>query len=97
MSTILTTSWLNRIGRTNAPALNWRAGFEIIEAQVGCGKHFGQHDDLTGVHGEVFGDVEDGVEKVNVVALDLATLREKRGVESAQGGFDFGQGRAEQG
>ena len=48
------------------------------------------------MHREVFGDVEDGVEKSDVVALDLATLQETRGVEGAEGGFDFRQRGAEQ-
>ena len=59
------------------PALDWRIGFEIVEAQIGSGHHLGQHDDLTGVHLEMFGDVEDGFEQLDVVALDFAALQEQ--------------------
>ena len=50
--------------------LDGRAGVKIIEAQVGCGQQLGQHNNLSGVHREVFGDVEDGFQEVDVVALD---------------------------
>ena len=49
------------------------------------------------MHREVFGYVEDGFEEFDVVALDFAMLQEHRGVEGAQGGFDFGERGAEQG
>ena len=70
--------------KTNsAPALNWLAALQIVEAKVRPSQHLGQHNDLTGVHREVFGYVEDGVEESDVVALDLATLQKKRGVKGA--------------
>ena len=66
---------LTRSGRTRAPALDWRIIFKIVEAQIRRGQHLREHDDLAGVHREVFGDVEDGFEEFNVVALDLAELK----------------------
>jgi hypothetical protein len=39
--------------------------------------------------------VEDGFEEVDVVALDFATLKEERGIQGAQNGFDFREGGAE--
>ena len=45
-----TSGRLRRTGWSRAPALNWRSGFKTVEAQVGGGQHFGEHDDLAGVH-----------------------------------------------
>src|SRR6185503_2265034 len=42
---------------------------KTIESEVTRGKHLCKHDDLTGVHREVFGYVKDGMEYVNLVAL----------------------------
>ena len=76
---------------TRVPPVDRHVVFELIEAQIGAGEHFGQHDDLTGVHREVFGDVEDGFEDVDIVALDFATLEECFGIEGFEGGLDFGE------
>jgi hypothetical protein len=59
------------------PALNWSVGVELVEAQVCGGQHLRQHDDLSGVHREVFGYVKDRFEDVDVVALDFAILEER--------------------
>jgi hypothetical protein len=56
------------------PGLDDGASGEVIEAQVGRRKHLGQHDYLTGVHREVFGDVEDGFQNVDFAALDCSFL-----------------------
>ena len=56
------------------PGLDGTAALEVIEAKVRGGQHLRQHDDLSGVHREVFGDVEDGFEDVDVAALDFAIL-----------------------
>ena len=56
---------------------DWDAGVELIEAQVCGGQHLCEHDDLTCVHREVFGDVEDGFEDVDVVALDFSKLKQR--------------------
>ena len=55
--------------------MNGHIIFELIKAKIRGGEHFGQHDDLSGVHREVFGDVEDGFEDFDVVALDFAVLQ----------------------
>jgi hypothetical protein len=75
---------------TTTLPLNWRIDFKIIEAQIASRQELCQQNNLSRVHGEVFRYVEDGVEEFDVVALDFAMLQELRGVESAQGGFDFG-------
>jgi hypothetical protein len=41
---------LRRTGWTRPPALDGYVGLELVEAQVGGGHHFCQHDDLAGVH-----------------------------------------------
>lgn len=74
--------------------MNWRAGFEIIEPQVGCGQHLREHDDLAGVHREVFGDVEDGFEDVDVAALNRALLQQRRRIEIAEDSFDVAESQA---
>jgi hypothetical protein len=61
---------------SGVPSFNGDIGFKVVEAQVGCGQHLGQHDNLSGVHREVLRDVEDGFEEVDVVALDFAALQE---------------------
>jgi hypothetical protein len=58
---------------------DWDASVKLVEAQVVGGHHFCQHDDLSGVHREVFGHVEDGFEDVDVVALDFAILEQVEG------------------
>jgi len=80
---------LTRNRRTRAPALDWRAVFKTVEAHVRGGQHLCQHDDLSGVHRKVFGDVEDGFEDVDVVALDFAIVEDRCGVEGFECGFDF--------
>ena len=32
------------------PSLDGNIGVEIVEAQIAGGEHFGQHDDLPGMH-----------------------------------------------
>jgi len=46
--------------------MNRRAGFKTIKPQVARGQHFRHHDDLTGVHREVFGHVKDCFDDVDV-------------------------------
>ena len=60
---------------TRVPPVDRHVVFELIEAQIGAGEHFGQHDDLAGVHREMFCDMEDGFEDLDVVALNLAMLQ----------------------
>jgi hypothetical protein len=52
--------------RSNVPAVDGCAVVELIEAQVGRGHHLRQHDDLPGVHREVFCYVKDCLEDVDV-------------------------------
>ena len=54
----------------------------FVEAEVVGAEHFGDVEDLAGVHAEVFDDVVDGVEAGDLVALDL------------QGGDEIGGGEA---
>src|SRR5215204_1241259 len=68
---------LRRTGRIRAPALNGRTGVKFIEAKVVGSHHLRQHDDLTGVHREVFRYVEDSFKDAHVVALDFAILQER--------------------
>ena len=58
-----------------APVLDGRAVLEIVEAKIRSGNHLGQHDDLTGVHREVFCYVEDGFKQIDVVTLNLAAIQ----------------------
>ena len=74
----------------------WRAVLKTIKAQVSRGEHLGQHDDLTGVHGEVFGDVEDRFQAVDVGALNDAALEQRFGSEVFKNGFDVGERRAQE-
>ena len=78
------TNWLT-------PALRGDAVFKLIETQISSRQQFRQHDDLTGMHREVFGDVEDGFEEVDVVALDFATLQQGRGIEGVEDRFYFSE------
>ena len=41
------------------------------------------------MHREVFGDVEDGFEELDVVALDFTTLQEKRRIQMEKRRVDF--------
>jgi hypothetical protein len=65
------------------PTLNRHIIFKFVEPKIRGREHFGQQDDLTGVHREVFGDVEDGFEEFDVVALDFAVLQQYRWIEVA--------------
>ena len=64
--------------------------------QIACGEHLRQHYYLAGVHREVFGDVEDGFQDVDVVALDCEAGQERARVDGAESLFDFGKSRPEQ-
>ena len=57
--------------------MHWGAVFKTIEAQIFVREHFGQHDDLTGVHREVFGDVKDGFHDVDIAPLDRSLLKQR--------------------
>ena len=89
----------SRRGWTSAPGVNGRTGFEVIKAQVSGGHHFRQHDDLTGVHREMFGDVEDRFQHVDVRALNRAALKQHLRItrgEISQGRLYINQRRAQQ-
>lgn len=70
------------------PPVDRCAVFKTVEAQIGGGQHFGQHDDLAGVHREVFGDVKDCFEGVDVRALDRAPFEKRFGAEIFKNRFD---------
>ena len=72
--------------------MNRHVIFKLIKTKIRGGEHLGQHDDLTGVHGEVFGDVEDGFENFDVVALDFAVLQQNGRIEIAKCRLDFAEG-----
>ena len=72
---------LRRTGWTRVPGLNGYTIVELVEAKIGRGEHLRHHDDLPGVHREVFSDVEDGFEDLDVVALDLATFEHRRCID----------------
>lgn len=79
--------------------MNGRTGFEIIKAQVGGGQHFREHDDLTGVHREVFRDMKDRFQDVDVRALNRATLQQDLRItryKISQGRLYIGQCRTQQ-
>ena len=80
---------LRRTGWTRAPGLNGHTIVELVEAKIGRGEHLRHHDDLPGVHREVFGDVKDGFEDLNVVALDSATFEHGRRVDRLESCVNF--------
>ena len=47
---LITSEGLRRTIWTGVPAVDGGASVELVEAQVGGGHHFGQQDDLSGVH-----------------------------------------------
>ena len=53
------------------PSLVWHSGGKVIETQTFLGEQFRKQKNLSCMHREVFGDVEDGFEDVDVVALDF--------------------------
>ena len=63
-----------RHSQSEIPTAQRNAAFKVIKTKVGRGEHFGQHDDLPSMHREVFGDVEDGFEDFDIVALDFANV-----------------------
>ena len=65
-----------------------RTVFKSIEAQILRCEELGQHDDLTGMHREMFGDVEDCLKGVDFAPLDRSLLKERRWREISQHGFD---------
>src|ERR1044072_38048 len=71
---LFTTSGVRTSRVVRIPTTLGHVDFKVVEAKISGGEHLGQHDDLAGVHREVFGDVEYGFEDVDVVALDLAGL-----------------------
>ena len=48
------------------------------------------------MHREVLGDVEDGLEYLDVASLDLSRLQQSRRIELAEDGFHVGNSRAKQ-
>jgi len=50
--------------RTRLPAMHRCGIVKTIEGEITRGKHLCEHDDLSGVHREVFGDMKDRMEHI---------------------------------
>lgn len=71
------------------PAIYGMASRDVIKLQVFTGRNLGQHDDLPGVHGEMFCDVKDRLEHRYLPALDNSFFKQRPWIESLQNLVDF--------
>src|SRR5436853_479928 len=76
-----------KIASTGHSSLQFQYGCsarEIVELQIDFREHLRHHNDLPGVHREVFDDVKDCLQAGNVTTLNCVLIQQPRRVEIRQ-------------
>ena len=68
------------------------SGRKLREMEVAGSLHLVDVDDLAGVVGKMFGDIEDGIEAGDAEALDRVHACERRGRQAAKDAESFADG-----
>jgi hypothetical protein len=64
--------------------MNGHASRKVVKAKVLVTQQLRQQNDLTGVHGKVFGNVKHGLEHVDLYSLDETWLQQYVRIESME-------------
>ena len=84
------------MGRLTFPFRHGRRPIKPIEREVCISEHLGQHQNLSGVHAEVFDHVKNCFENRNVRSLDSPPLKQLIRIVVRQRRVDIMQGLAQQ-